>query len=88
MKNIIVVTGGAGFIGSNLIKYLLKITNHNIISLDNYFTGSKKNHIRNSRVKYIKGNQNINNILDKYKKDKSHFPFWRIFKNISKFYYV
>lgn len=69
MKNIIVVTGGAGFIGSNLIKYLLKNTNHNIISLDNYFTGSKKNHIQNNRVKYIKGeNQNINNILDKYKK--------------------
>ena len=42
MKNYIVVTGGAGFIGSNLIKYLLSKTKYKIISLDNYFTGSKK----------------------------------------------
>ena len=40
MKKIILVTGGAGFIGSNLIKYLLDKTNYKIISLDNYFTGS------------------------------------------------
>ena len=54
MKNIIIVTGGAGFIGSNLIKNLLKKTNKKIISLDNYSSGSKKNHSKNSRVKYIK----------------------------------
>ena len=59
MKNIIVVTGGAGFIGSNLIKYLLKKTNFKIISVDNYSTGSKKNHINHKNVKYIKG-ENIN----------------------------
>ena len=40
MKKIIVVTGGAGFIGSNLIKYLIIKTNYNIISIDNYSTGS------------------------------------------------
>ena len=45
MKNILVVTGGAGFVGSNLIKTLIKKTKYNIISLDNYSTGSKKNHI-------------------------------------------
>ena len=54
MKNIIIVTGGAGFIGSNLIKYLLKKTNLKIISLDNYSTGTKKNHINHKYIKYIK----------------------------------
>ena len=42
MKNIIVVTGGAGFIGSNLIELLLNKTNFKIISIDNYSTGLKK----------------------------------------------
>ena len=41
-KNIIIVTGGAGFIGSNLIKFLLKKTSYKIISYDNYSTGKKK----------------------------------------------
>ena len=56
MKNIIVVTGGAGFVGSNLIEYLLIKTNYRIISLDNYSTGTKKNHIFSKRVKYLNGN--------------------------------
>ena len=42
MKNIIIVTGGAGFIGSNLINLLLKRTKYKIISIDNYSTGKKK----------------------------------------------
>ena len=54
MKNLIVVTGGAGFVGSNLIKSLLKKTNKKIISLDNYSSGNKKNHLRNNRVIYLK----------------------------------
>ena len=53
MKNLIIVTGGAGFVGSNLIKSLLKKTNKKIISLDNYSSGNKKNHIKDSRVKYL-----------------------------------
>ena len=55
-KKYIVITGGAGFVGSNLIKFLLKKTNYNIISIDNYSSGTKKNHILNSKVKYLKSN--------------------------------
>jgi len=67
MKNLIIVTGGAGFIGSNLIRYLTTKTNFNIISVDNYSTGSKKNHIIHKNVKYIKGdNIDISKILKRY----------------------
>lgn len=45
-KKVIIVTGGAGFIGSNLIEKLVKSKNNKVISLDNYFSGSKKNHIK------------------------------------------
>ncbi len=64
----IVVTGGTGFIGTNLIKSLLKKGYQNIISLDNYSTGNKKNHIKNSNIKYLKGDtQNFSKIFAKYK---------------------
>ena len=49
MKNIIIVTGGAGFIGSNLIKLLLEKTRYKVISLDNYSSGKVKNHISNKK---------------------------------------
>ena len=77
MKNIIVVTGGAGFVGVNLISFLLKNSNHQILSIDNYSSGSKKNHIKNKRVKYIKGNtKNISHILNsKIKKISVIFHF-------------
>lgn len=89
MKNIIIVTGGAGFIGSNLIKYLLKKTNYKIISIDNYSTGSIKNHVRHSNVRYIKNdNINIFKILKKYKKKIKvifHFgEFSRIYQSFLK----
>ena len=65
MKNLIIVTGGAGFVGSNLIKLLLKKTNKKIISLDNYSSGTKNNHIKNKKVKYIKCETiNIKKILE------------------------
>ena len=77
MKNLIIVTGGAGFVGSNLIELLLKKTKYQIISLDNYSSGSKKNHIKNKRVKYLKGyTVEIKKILDRYIKNiKSIFHF-------------
>ena len=90
MKNLIVVTGGAGFVGSNLIKSLLKKTNKKIISLDNYSTGSKKNHIKDNRVKYFKA-EIIE--ISKYLKNKKkrihsifHFgEFARIYQSFKKF---
>ena len=56
MKDIIIVTGGAGFVGYNLISLLLKKTKFKIISIENYSTGKKKNHLNNQRVIYIKDN--------------------------------
>ena len=89
IKNIIVVTGGAGFIGSNLIELLLKKNNLKIISLDNYSCGTKKNHIRDKRVSYLNGDtKNINKILQKKKKfihSIFHFgEFARIYQSFSK----
>ena len=75
MKKIIVITGGAGFVGSNLINLLLKKTKFKIISLDNYSTGKKKNHISDRRVKYILcDTKNISDKLKIYKK-KIHSIF-------------
>ena len=76
MRNIIVITGGAGFVGSNLIEYLLlKEKNFRLLSLDNYYSGNKNNHFKNPRITYLKGNtKNISKILKKYK-NKIHSIF-------------
>ena len=75
-KNLILVTGGAGFVGTNLIKLLIKKTNYNIVSLDNYSSGYKKNHIKNSKVKYLKGKtSNINSLIKNPSRIKSIFHF-------------
>ena len=67
MRNILVVTGGAGFVGSNLISELLKLKKFSIISIDNYSSGLSKNHIKNKRVKYLKGStKNIEILLKNY----------------------
>ena len=75
-KNKIIVTGGAGFVGTNLITLLLKKTKFKIISIDNYSSGSKKNHIKNSRVKYLKSDtKNISKVIKKPKEIQSVFHF-------------
>jgi len=75
-RNIIIVTGGAGFVGSNLISYLVKKTKYKIISIDNYSSGTKKNHIKNSRVKYIKGKTaDISKVIKNPKEIKTVFHF-------------
>jgi UDP-glucose 4-epimerase len=89
MKNLIVVTGGTGFVGSNLISLLLKESKYKILSLDNYSSGLKKNQIKDKRIEYIKGNtKNISKILKK-KKNKIkvifHFgEFARIYQSFIK----
>ena len=90
MKKIIIVTGGAGFVGSNLIELLIKRTNQKIVSLDNYSTGTKKNHIKSNRVKYIRGNtRQISKILSKYRNKIDsifHFgEFARIYQSFNNF---
>ncbi len=90
MRNLIVVTGGAGFVGSNLIASLLKNTNNQIISIDNYSSGYTKNHLSHKKVKYLKGHtKNIDKILKNYKKKINtifHFgEFSRIFQSFKKF---
>ena len=75
-KNTIAITGGAGFIGSNLIRLLLKKTKFKIISLDNYSSGSTKNHIKSNRVKYFNGDtKDIIKILKKPQILNSVFHF-------------
>ena len=89
-KNLIIVTGGTGFVGSNLISYIIKKTNYKIISIDNYSSGRRKNEIKNKKIKYIKGDtKNISSILNQYKKNINsifHFgEFARIYQSFLKF---
>ena len=76
LKKKIIVTGGCGFVGTNLISLLLEKTKFEIISLDNYSSGTKKNHLKNSRIKYLKGNTvNISQLIKKGNKIEAVFHF-------------
>jgi len=89
LKKKIVITGGAGFVGTNLIALLLKRTKYNIISIDNYSSGKKSNHIKNSRVKYIKGETvNISKILKKFKNIKTLFHFGEFARIYQSFFHM
>ena len=90
MKKYILVTGGAGFVGSNLIELLLKKTKYKILSIDDYSSGNVKNHLPSKRLNYISGNtKDINIILKSYKNKINtifHFgEFSRIFQSFKKF---
>ena len=75
-KNKIIITGGAGFIGTNLIKLFLKKTNFKIISIDDYSSGTKLNHIKNHRIKYIRGKtSNIEKLIKNPREIISIFHF-------------
>ena len=90
LKNIIVITGGSGFVGSNLIDLLLKKTNYKIISIDNYSSGSVKNHIKNKQVLYLRGHtKNIYSLLNKYNnKIKTVFHFGEFSRIYQSFNYM
>jgi len=90
MKNYIVITGGAGFVGSHIIELLLKKTKKKIISLDNYSSGSTKNHIKNIRVKYLNANtsdieKNLSNYRNKIHSLFHFGEFARIFQSFKNF---
>ena len=89
-KNYLIVTGGAGFIGSSLISKLLKETKFKIISIDNYSSGFKNNHINNNRIKYVNADTSqIHDVLKNYKNKINsifHFgEFARIYQSFKKF---
>ena len=77
MKNIIVITGGAGFVGSNIINFFLKKNKYKVISIDDYSSGSKKNHILSKKVIYFNAHtKDISKVLNPYKnKINSIFHF-------------
>ena len=88
-KNIILITGGAGFVGSNLVSLILKKTKYKIISLDNYSSGFKKNHIKNTRVEYLKGDtKNIEKLIKNPKSINSIFHFGEFARIYQSFIHV
>ena len=89
-RKYLVVTGGAGFVGSNLINLLLKKTTYKIISYDNYSTGSIKNHIKNKRVLYLNADtKDIKKKLNAKKKlIKSIFHFGEFSRIYQSFKYM
>ena len=68
----ILVTGGAGFIGSNFINYLLQETSHYIVNIDKLtYAGSLDSINKSDNYEFIKADisdsHSINSIINKYK---------------------
>ena len=74
----ILVTGGAGFVGTNLIKRLLK-DGHNVVSLDNYSTGTEENHQEGCKYIYA----DIRDVVD-YNMCQSHNEMINLVKKCNK----
>ena len=79
MKNKILITGGAGFIGSHLCKFLLEENKNKVICLDNFFTGKKKN------IESLIGNPNFKIISHNITDTKTPIDV-KIPENIDKIY--
>jgi len=89
-KNHIIVTGGAGFVGSNLIQHLLNLKKFKIISIDNYSSGYSNNHIKDKNVKYLRCEtseieKKLFNIKNKINTIFHFGEFARIFQSFKKF---
>ncbi len=89
-KDLLIVTGGAGFVGSNLISFLINNTKFKIISIDDYSSGNRKNHKISKKVQYLnRKTKDINKILErKVKRIHTIFHFGefsRIYQSFIKF---
>jgi len=89
-KNHIIVTGGAGFVGSNLIQHILSLKKFKIISIDNYSSGSLNNHIKHKDVKYLRCEtteieKKLFNIKNKINAIFHFGEFARIYQSFKKF---
>ena len=70
MKKKIVITGGLGYIGTELCKLYSGVSwHHEIIVIDNRFVSERVNQIRNWNMEYVQGNILDKNLLKKYLKD-------------------